>query len=157
MLLFILLYQYSYLGIHISIHIHIHYSYSLYECVEEIPSVSPPTCPAPVEVHVTPNICQTLGQRIRPCSYLDPGTGNTINARYMCAITGGPSTPTEDAYIEWHWYTTTTSGSIDYIFNGKFIFVASAAYIASQHTLYGYSGITLGSGIGMFNPSNHNP
>ena len=76
----------------------------------------------------------------------------------MCAITDGPPTgPTEDAYIEWHWYTTTTSGSIDYAFNGKFTFVASAAYIKSQYDLYGYGGFTVLNGIGMFNPSNHNP
>ena len=80
----------------------------------------------------------------------------------MCAITDGPSTPTENAYIEWHWYYLHTTGVgptlREHYFNGKFTFVASAAYIASQYALGGntYTGATPPSGIGMFNPSNHN-
>jgi hypothetical protein len=76
----------------------------------------------------------------------------------MCAITDGPAGPTEDAYIEWHWYHLYTSGADSVYFNGKFIFVASAAYIANQYALQSntYAGIS-GNGIGMFNPSNHNP
>jgi hypothetical protein len=76
----------------------------------------------------------------------------------MCAITDGPAAgPTEDAYIEWHWYHLYTSGGIESVyFNGKFIFVASAAYIASQYALHGYAGSSSPWGIGMFNPSNHN-
>jgi hypothetical protein len=79
----------------------------------------------------------------------------------MCAITDGPVTgPTEDAYIEWHWYYLHTTGVgptlRDHYFTGKFIFVASAGYIASQYAnqFNSYAGIS-GSGIGMFNPSNH--
>ena len=86
-------------------------------------------------------------------------SGVITDTRYMCTIIDGPPTgPTEDAYIEWHWYTITSSGLIDYAFNGKFTFVATAAYIQSQYALQGntYVGIS-GSGIGMFNPSNHNP
>jgi hypothetical protein len=82
----------------------------------------------------------------------------------MCAITGGPTNPTEDAYIEWHWYYLHTIGTIPNVesvyFNGKFTFVASAAYIQSQYALNPYtpttSGGISGNGIGMFNPSNHN-
>ena len=76
----------------------------------------------------------------------------------MCTITDGPSGgPTEDAYIEWHWYTIATSGLTQVSFSGKFTFVASAAYIQSQYALHGnYLGFTNLSGIGMFNPSNHN-
>ena len=75
----------------------------------------------------------------------------------MCAITDGPLSPTEDAYIEWHWYYLHTTGIESVYFNGKFIFVASAAYIASQYALNNnYNGVnTPGIGIGMFNPSNH--
>jgi hypothetical protein len=81
----------------------------------------------------------------------------------MCAITDGPGPstgPTEDAYIEWHWYYLHTTGVgptlRDHYFTGKFIFVASAGYIASQYAnqFNSYAGIS-GSGIGMFNPSNH--
>jgi hypothetical protein len=81
----------------------------------------------------------------------------------MCAITDGPGPstgPTEDAYIEWHWYYLHTTGVgptlQNHYFTGKFIFVASAGYIASQYANQGntYVGIS-GSGIGMFNPSNH--
>jgi hypothetical protein len=80
----------------------------------------------------------------------------------MCAITGGPGPvtgPTEDAYIEWHWYYLHTTGVgptlREHYFTGKFIFVASAGYIASQYALHGYGGSSSPSGIGMFNPSNH--
>jgi hypothetical protein len=75
----------------------------------------------------------------------------------MCTIISGPDPPTgptEDAYIEWHWYTLATSGSTPVSFSGKFTFVASAAYIQSQYAIHGYGGFS-GSGIGMFNPSNH--
>ena len=81
----------------------------------------------------------------------------------MCTITAGPPSPKEDAYIEWHWYAkytdTTPTPSVPVTVTGKFIFVASAAYIQSQHDLHGnYDGVnTSGIGIGMFNPSNHNP
>jgi len=74
----------------------------------------------------------------------------------MCAITGGPSDPTEDAYIEWHWYVKYRDPSSDITaahVTGKFIFVASAAYILSRYNKDRYNG----NGIGMFNPSNHNP
>jgi hypothetical protein len=74
----------------------------------------------------------------------------------MCAITDGPTNPTEDAYIEWHWYYLHTIGGESVYFNGKFIFVASAAYILNQHALHGYGGSSSPNGIGMFNPSNHN-
>jgi hypothetical protein len=78
----------------------------------------------------------------------------------MCTINSGLDPPTEDAYIEWHWYgsyiTPDLGGGKIYV-TGKFIFVASAAYIRSQYDLHdNYDGIG-GIGIGMFNPSNHNP
>ena len=77
----------------------------------------------------------------------------------MCTITDGPRNPKEDAYIEWHWYakytdtTIPTYPSVPVTVTGKFIFVASAAYIQSQHVINAYNN----NGIGMFNPSNHNP
>ena len=80
----------------------------------------------------------------------------------MCAIYDGPNPPREDAYIEWHWiaeYDITLEPpptSTKLYTTGKFIFVASAAYIQSQHAVHGYVGAG-GVGIGMFNPSNHNP
>jgi hypothetical protein len=80
----------------------------------------------------------------------------------MCTITNGPESPKEDAYIEWHWYARYTDTNLPggpVVVTGKFIFVASAAYIKSQHELNNnYNGVnTPGIGIGMFNPSNHNP
>jgi hypothetical protein len=77
----------------------------------------------------------------------------------MCTIVNGP--PPEEirfsAYIEWHWIARYTD--LDTLrpisVTGKFIFVASADYIKRQVQKYGYPGIS-GSGIGMFNPSNHN-
>jgi hypothetical protein len=79
----------------------------------------------------------------------------------MCAITGGPSNPNEDAYIEWHWIAkyydiTNLVDGITTTIAGKFIFVASGDYIKRQHASFGYGGAQ-GAGIGMFNPSNHNP
>jgi hypothetical protein len=77
----------------------------------------------------------------------------------MCTINSGPDPPKDDAYIEWHWYGSYISpdlGDGKIYVTGKFIFVASAAYIASQHALHGYAGSS-SFGIGMFNPSNHNP
>jgi hypothetical protein len=77
----------------------------------------------------------------------------------MCAITGGLDPPKDDAYIEWHWiaeYDIQPDPGGKLYTTGKFIFVASAAYIASQYALHGYAGSS-GFGIGMFNPSNHNP
>ena len=92
------------------------------------------------------------------CSNAD-GTSPNINTRYMCTITAGPPNPKQDAYIEWHWYAQYDTTSITV--TGKFIFVASAAYIKSQYEFNGnnnYDGVnTPGIGIGMFNPSNHNP
>jgi hypothetical protein len=78
----------------------------------------------------------------------------------MCTITNGPESPKEDAYIEWHWYARYTDTNLPggpVVVTGKFIFVASAAYIKSQHDLHGYAGSSPNFGIGMFNPSNHNP
>jgi hypothetical protein len=77
----------------------------------------------------------------------------------MCTIINGPESPKEDAYIEWHWYARYTDTNLPggpVVVTGKFIFVASAAYIQSQHAANGYGGVS-SSGIGMFNPSNHNP
>jgi hypothetical protein len=79
----------------------------------------------------------------------------------MCTINSGRDPPTEDAYIEWHWYGSYINPDLGvgkiYV-TGKFIFVASAAYIIRQYGLHGntYQGFS-GNGIGMFNPSNNNP
>ena len=136
------------------------YTYTLYNCSENVtvPSI---TCPNLVAIHPFGSICQTISSRLDACSSTDGE--ETTNTRYMCAITDGPVNPTEDAYIEWHWYYLHTIGSIPNIesvyFSGKFIFVASAGYIASQYANQSntYGGFSPPSGIGMFNPSNHNP
>ena len=138
------------------------YLYSLWSC-EQVDPIGPtqPTvfCPTLITSHGIGTVCQTpLSNRLFPCSTTD--ILNTTNTRYMCTISGGPAFPpgpTEDAYIEWHWYTLATSGATPVSFNGKFTFVASAAYIQSQYANQAntYGGIS-GSGIGMFNPSNHN-
>jgi hypothetical protein len=116
-------------------------------------NVPPIVCPGVLAEHPITTICQTHdGAKLHPCSQIIEGFD--INTRYMCAITNGPENPREDAYIEWHWYAKYTVGGGDVYTTGKFIFVASAAYIKSQHELNNnYPGI----GIGMFNPSNHNP
>ena len=141
------------------------YTYNLLRC-EQVTlgdgSILPPTCPTLITSHGLGDVCQTpLSNRLQPCSTIDPLSGDTTNTRYMCTIIDGPpppTGPTEDAYIEWHWYTIATSGATPVSFNGKFTFVASAAYIKSQYDLHGnYNGVnTTGIGIGMFNPSNHN-
>jgi hypothetical protein len=76
----------------------------------------------------------------------------------MCAIVNGPLFPKNDAYIEWHWIARYDDliTTMPVINSGKFIFVASAAYINQQVKKYGYGGISSTFGIGMFNPSNHN-
>ena len=128
------------------------YTYTLYSCNEIDDVVS---CSNLIVTHDRPNIC--LAQEDKPlpvCSSGDP----VINTRYMCAITDGPDSPANDAYVEWHWYAkySLISTGVDTFVTGKFIFVASAAYIASQHARHGYGGVS-GKGIGMFNPSNNNP
>jgi hypothetical protein len=79
-------------------------------------------------------------------------------ARYSCQILSGPSPPTEDAFIEWHWavYYSANYGK-DFI-TGKFTFCASASYIFNIWRANGQSYIVpaTGFGIPMFNPSNHN-
>jgi hypothetical protein len=118
-------------------------------------NVPPIVCPGIfIAEHPINMICQTHdGVKLHPCSQIIESVD--INTRYMCAITNGLETPREDAYIEWHWYAKYTVGGGDVYTTGKFIFVASAAYIIRQHGLHGYQGIS-GNGIGMFNPSNHN-
>jgi len=135
------------------------YLYSLYSCEQVTPAIGPlpaATCPTLITSHGIGDVCNSpLSNRLQPCSTTD-GL-NTTDTRYMCTITDGPSGgPTEDAYIEWHWYTIATSGLTQVSFSGKFTFVASAAYILNQHALHGYGGISSPNGIGMFNPSNHN-
>ena len=118
------------------------YEYNLYECLTD------ERCPNFIASHKNGEICKSHeGLKLGFCS----------NARYMCAIVGGPDGPREDAYIEWHWYAkyTDTDTGTPVTTTGKFIFVASATYIQNQYTQNGYSGN--GAGIGMFNPSNHNP
>ena len=136
------------------------YSYNLLSCeqVTTAPFAPVVTCPSIIAFHGLGDVCQTLDSlpRLAPCSMT---SGVITDTRYMCTIIDGPPTgPTEDAYIEWHWYTVTSSGIIPVHLSGKFIFVASAAYIKSQYDqqFFTYGGIS-GSGIGMFNPSNHNP
>ena len=140
------------------------YLYSLWSCeqVTTPPFAPVVTCPGSslITSHGIGTVCQLIPSppRLAPCSMTSSGT--TTDTRYMCTISGGPAFPpgpTEDAYIEWHWYTVTSSGIIPVHLSGKFIFVASAAYIKSQYDLqfFTYGGIS-GSGIGMFNPSNHN-
>ena len=137
------------------------YTYTLYECSED-PSRDPTIlCPSTITTHVI-DVCQNQesGLRLGFCSRTIDDV--IIQTRYMCTINGGPDPPREDAYIEWHWYGSYISPDIGggkiYV-TGKFIFVASAAYIKSQYDLHGnYDGVnTPGIGIGMFNPSNHNP
>lgn len=125
------------------------YSYTLYECSDDTITIN---CPAQIAKHDNLNICvvQSEEPRLRLCS------SDGVNARYMCAITDGPLLPNEDAYIEWHWYAKYITNLIPQTVTGKFIFVASANYISKQKDSFGYRGAQ-DAGIGMFNPSNHNP
>ena len=132
------------------------YTYTLLECSQEDDITS---CPASfIDTHEDVVCKEGSGQRLGFCSNA-AGTSPNSNKRYMCTITAGPPNPKEDAYIEWHWYAQYDTTSITV--TGKFIFVASAAYIKSQYELNGnnnYHGVNNpGIGIGMFNPSNHNP
>ena len=116
------------------------YDYWLYSCNE--------TCPNPVAKHNSGEICAFPIDEVQSC---------VDGTRYMCAITGpGPDPPKNDAYIEWHWSAVYKYDVFPQTVTGKFIFVASAAYIKSQYDLHGYGGINPPYGIGMFNPSNHN-
>jgi hypothetical protein len=129
----------------------------LYECSEDPLRDPIIVCPTLFATHLLPNVCenQETGLRLGFCSQTVDDV--LVQKRYMCAITAGPNTPTDNAYIEWHWYVSYIDGIGGRIYvTGKFIFVASAAYIQRQHAANGYVGIS-GSGIGMFNPSNHNP
>jgi hypothetical protein len=132
------------------------YTYTLYECSEEL-SETPPIviCPQTFETHGA-DVCQvqSSGLKLGFCSSIS-SQSPLINKRYMCTITGGPGSPKENAYIEWHWYAKYADADIPGVpvtVTGKFIFVASGDYIKSQHALTSYGG----NGIGMFNPSNHN-
>ena len=153
------------------------YTYILYKCTYTPGGEPEVNCPEIVTNHSVGTVCddnQTFDLGL--CT--DPLT--LVQTRYMCAIVSGQTVPpTEDAYIEWHWIsnygdngqfiinpispppfpplplTTADTNALRFYTTGKFIFVASAAYIASQFTQYGYGGIS-GNGIGMFNPSNHN-
>jgi hypothetical protein len=128
------------------------YRYTLYSCSE---TLDVRECPNIIATHDNPNICFAhQGEpKLAFCSFGDP----IVNTRYMCAITGGPDRARENAYIEWHWYARYTDdvGSTQTV-TGKFIFVASSDYISKQKDEFGYAGAQ-GFGIGMFNPSNHNP
>ena len=127
------------------------YTYTLYSC-REIRGVR--ECPNFIATHDNPNVCFAQGEdKLQVCSFGDP----IVNTRYMCAITGGPDTVRENAYIEWHWYAKYTTDVLStQTVTGKFIFVASANYISKQKDRFGYAGAQ-DAGIGMFNPSNHNP
>jgi hypothetical protein len=128
------------------------YSYNLFECSDDGTTI---TCPTQMANHKLDDICVSQDQRVSFCSY---GVEPIINSRYMCAIIDGPPSPRDNAYIEWHWYTKYIDRDTDtpITITGKFIFVASAAYISKQKDRFGYAGAQ-GAGIGMFNPSNHNP
>jgi hypothetical protein len=135
------------------------YDYKLFECLND--PITGITCPIAVTLHPAGEICFPInpGVEIKFCSF------DSVQSRYMCAITNGPANPNEDAYIEWHWiakYFDLTEapepvpGPVRATIAGKFIFVASGDYIKRQHASFGYGGAQ-GAGIGMFNPSNHNP
>jgi len=131
------------------------YTYTLYECSQEDSII---VCPTLFATHLLPNVCENQSTaELGFCSQTVGDPPVLVQKRYMCAITDGPDPPTEDAYIEWHWYVSYIDGlGVKIYVTGKFIFVASAAYIQSQHAANGYGGVS-SSGIGMFNPSNHNP
>ncbi len=141
------------------------YTYKLYQCSED-DSKPPPiiSCPTIIDTHDSVVCKEGGGQVLGFCTNIPDTSPSPFNKRYMCTITSGPTPPKEDAYIEWHWYakytdTTTPAPHVPVTVTGKFIFVASAAYIKSQYDLRNnYDGVNpSGIGIGMFNPSNHNP
>ena len=133
------------------------YSYHLYSCIDDAAADPPLICAGDIITsHQIGNICIEQDVRLNFCSK------GSVSTRYMCVIYDGPNPPTEDVYIEWHWIAeydislVPPPTSTKLYTTGKFIFVASAAYIQRQYQVHGYGGIS-GSGIGMFNPSNHNP
>jgi hypothetical protein len=91
---------------------------------------------------------------LQPC--VNPTTGG--GGRYSCQIFGGPSPPTEDAFIEWYWAVFYNAAYGKDFITGKFTFCASASYILTQWRANGGSYINPATnfGIPMFNPSNHN-
>jgi hypothetical protein len=94
-------------------------------------------------------------QQATPLDYCNNGT---IFTRYFCCITDGPAPPTEDAFIEWFYYIeTTNSGIAQSWVTGKFTFMANKEYIRNVYSTSGgnYLGPN-GTGIPLFNPSNHN-
>jgi len=123
------------------------------------------TCPRLIERHYKETICKKdlIEVNIDVCD-----ERSNITNLYFCTIFDATLLPILtapiDAYIEWHWRA-------EYVFQvphpppliprqnrtvtGKFIFAATGKYIANQFLLYGWNGFS-GSGIGMFNPSNHN-
>jgi hypothetical protein len=85
-----------------------------------------------------------------------PGVPLPLAFRYFCCITGGPTPPTEDAFIEWFYYIETNAATSSYV-TGKFTFMANKDYIknvyaANANTYLG----PIGTGIPLFDPSNHN-
>jgi len=115
------------------------------KCIHSDATINPPN-----------GVCQVHGPPEPACDVLPCDL-----ARYSCSIVDGPNPPTEDAFIEWFWAVQYTAVFGQDFITGKFTFCANSTYIYNTWranlvaTGNGYLN-TVGYGIPMFNPSNHN-
>jgi hypothetical protein len=126
------------------------YEFALYRCGRDS---CPTTTGSAVALHNITNVCQT---HTIPLDYCTNGIV-TAFTRYYCCIINGPTLPTEDAFIEWFYYIETTNAGLGRSWvNGKFTFMANKDYIKNVYSATNSYLGPVGTGIPLFDPSNHN-
>jgi hypothetical protein len=124
------------------------YAYSLSKC-----SITPTNClqPEGVALHDKNFICHGQVSPLREC----------LDERYHTFIVDGPTGPigpTDDAFIEWHWYQLLGLAAPVSARFGKLTYMANSTWIKKcwDDNSGLYKGIAYPAGIPLFNPSNHN-
>jgi hypothetical protein len=106
-----------------------------------------------VATHNAGQVCQQHTTPVVNLEYCDIGPTS-----YLCVITGGPPSVTEDAFIEWFYFFAVNNVATSYM-SGKFTFSASAEYIrqwSGNGSNYTNSPSGNAVGIPMFVQPSHN-
>jgi hypothetical protein len=104
-----------------------------------------------VALHDKNVICNGQVSPLREC----------LDERYHTFIVDGPTGPigpTDDAFIEWHWYQLLGLAAPFSARFGKFTYMANSTWIKNCYdsNSSSYVGPVYPDGIPLFNPSNHN-